>query len=154
MPDIAITIRIPEDLKRSVDACSDALGLSQADVVRQALQRFIEPRPERVYELPGMSAAFTEFLKVNGWVLLLVDAGPARFQVEGQVQRQLTNASIVALVVRGAERERPTAFLRRDVVAWYPGDERADQLAPSLLERGWERFNPRRPLTVRSGRRR
>jgi hypothetical protein len=155
MAEVAITIRIPEELKDTVDAYATARGLSQAAAVRLALQHFVAPRTERVYELPGMSSAFTAFLEdpANEWALLLVDTGARRFQVEGRVQRMLVNESVVSLIIRGDS--RPTAFLRRDVVAWFPGDDRSNQLAMSLLRHGWEPYHADTPLEVdqRRGRR-
>ncbi len=138
MPDVAITIRIPEDLKDAIDIYAAGRGLSQAAAVRQALTELLAPATTRRYELPGLSQSFTDFLAKEGYAFLLVASGRDRFHVEGRVDRDLTNEAVVSLFLRHEDRSTP--FLRRDVVGWFPADNRSDRLAISFHRIGWRPF--------------
>lgn len=135
MADVAITVRVPEELKEALNSYAATRGQSLAAVVRDALSALIAPAAERPYELPGLSRAFNEFLASKQFALLLVSSGRERFHVEGRLDLDLTNESLVSLFLRGDDHS--TTFLRRDVVGWFEGDDRANRLAMRFSRFGW-----------------
>lgn len=135
MEDVAITIRIPEELKAAIDARMVSDGMTQTGVVRAALVEALTPRADRVYELPGMSPAFTAFFNAHRRVLLLVASGNDRSLVEGEVDLNRSNESLVSVRLPREKTSRP--FLRRDVVGWFAAGDESDYLAMALQRAGW-----------------
>jgi hypothetical protein len=138
MQDVAITVRIPSTLKDAVDAHCASRGVTLTRVVRDALEGLVAPSPERVFELPGMSDAFTKFIREHSnqrRVLLLVASTQGRAHVEGKIDGNLSNESMVTLNPPGRRGLIP--LLRRDVVGWFEAGDASDELTRVLDRSGW-----------------
>src|SRR5262245_55958742 len=95
-----LTIRIPKALKEMVEEKAKARSMTATAIVRQALQDALKP-VGRMYQHPGLSAAFDEFLAHAGakpiLVLVIDDPSGHRYYFSGAVDRNLTNQSLLAI---------------------------------------------------------
>lgn len=133
-----LTIRIPKGLKELVEEAAKSRGTTVTAVVRQALQETLSP-PGRMYQHPGLSASFEDFLKHAGArpivVLVIDERSGQRYFFSGTVDHSLTNESLLAIKRR---HDTPWIIPRRDVVAWFDGVPGAlSELTLSLARQGW-----------------
>jgi hypothetical protein len=134
-----ITVRLPSSLKTAVEDYSLPRGMTLAGIVRRALEDFLVP-PQKVYELPGFSKEFNDFLENkdlktrNGTALLLVEDGGNRSLYRGHIDFNLSASSLVALRVGpGAS---PWILLRKHIAGWHTGPDQ-EKLIQTLVDRGW-----------------
>jgi hypothetical protein len=138
-----ITIRLPASLKKAIEDYALPRGTTLAGSVRRALEDFLVP-PQRVFELPGLSKKFDEFLetqerkKGNEMVLLLVEDGGNRALYQGYVDFNLSTSGLVVLRARGPG-GAPWFLLRKHIVGWYTGDGGSfeGEVGQELIRRGW-----------------
>ena len=139
-----ITVRLPSSLKTAVEDYSLPRGMTLAGMVRRALEDFLVP-PQRVYELPGFSKEFNNFLeskdlgKRNGMALLLVeDGGGNKALYRGYIDFNLSVAGLVVLRVEGPG-GAPWVLPRKHIAGWYsgPGNFFQGEIAQTLISRGW-----------------
>ena len=136
-----ITVRIPARLKQLVEQTAEARSLSLTALVREALEEVLRPSG-RVYQQPGLSSAFDEFVAkaADGPVLILVidERTGHRSFFHGSIDHDLTNTSLIAIK---RFNEAPWIIPRRDVVAWFEGEApaRVRALALTLERQGWAR---------------
>src|SRR5262245_31188051 len=136
-----ITVRIPKPLKELMERTARARSVTVTALIRETMQEALRP-VGRIYQQPGLSAAFDDFIRnaAQAPVLSLVteERSGHRYFFHGPIQRNLTNASLVAI-----ERfnEAPWIIPRRDVVAWFEGNVPAllKDLALTLERQGWAR---------------
>ena len=117
--------------------------MTLAGIVRRALEDFLVP-PAKVYELPGFSKSFDDFLESkelkrnNGMALLLVEDGGNRALYRGYIDFNLTVGGLI--VLRVAHPGGATwVLLRKHIVGWFtgPGDFFQGDLVRTLIDRGW-----------------
>ena len=140
MREATITVRSPEALKCAVDAACELRGMTLTGFVRSALQDVLTP-PARVYELPGLSHQFSDFLSAVGTqqvLLLVVDPQGHRQLVSGHPQPDYSNESLVSIVTSSM---KTVPVLRRDVAGWYCGESsKIAALVQTLSVFGWSQF--------------
>jgi len=122
------------------------------NLVREALQENLSPAG-RMYQPPGLSEKFDQFLEkslemsrerrrltraVNDpqvdVILLVEDEGTGhRYFFAGVFVEAFCKGSLVAIARPGRP---PWIIPRRDVVAWYEGDQ-GRELATALARQGW-----------------
>ena len=139
-----ITVRLPSSLKSAVEEYSLPRGMTLAGIVRRALEDFLVP-PQRVYELPGFSKEFNDFLESKdlrsrkGMALLLVeDSGGNKALYRGYIDFKLSVAGLVVLGVEGPG-GAPWVLLWKHIVGWYSGPDYFfdGEVVQTLISRGW-----------------
>jgi len=138
-----ITVRLPSSLKTAVEDYALPRGMTLAGIVRRALEDFLVP-PQRVYELPGFSKEFDEFLESKdlsnrkGASLLLVEDGGNKALYRGYIDFNSSIAGLVVLRVEGPG-GTPWVLLRKHIVGWYsgPGNFFDGEIVRTLVSRGW-----------------
>jgi hypothetical protein len=136
-----LTFRLPSALKALVEQFAEGRGTTVTAVVRDALQDFIAPPQQRVYELPGFSPKLDELVSDARpgpkpmMILVVIDRDPRKMFFEGELDRNLTNETVLALKRKG---KTPWIILRRDIAAWFDGAAASmNQLAIALTGLGW-----------------
>src|SRR5580704_3512553 len=147
-----LTIRLPKGLKELVDRAAQFRETTVTNLVREALQENLSPAG-RMYQPPGLSEKFDQFLEkslemsrerrrltraVNDpqvdVILLVEDEGTGhRYFFAGVFVEAFCKGSLVAIARPGRP---PWIIPRRDVVAWYEGDQ-GRELATALARQGW-----------------
>jgi predicted transcriptional regulator len=134
-----LTIRLPKGLKELVDKAAEDRETTVTSIVREALQESLSPAG-RMYQQPGFTAAFDEFLEkaaMKRVILLVADASTGRrYVLSGTLLSQPRNESLVAL--GGFGHHGGWIVPRIDVVAWFDGDPaKLRDLTVWLARQGW-----------------
>ena len=149
--DTTITVRLPAHLKGAVDALCGSRGMTLTGLVRRSLEEFVVPSP-RVFELPGFTKAFDEFLTSKDLqdrrgraLLLVVDDGGHRAMYPGYIDFNLISGGIVGinLVRQGGQRiDPPLIIMRKNIAGWYSAahDFFNGALVETLHRMGWAPF--------------
>jgi hypothetical protein len=135
-----ITVRIPKDLKATFETACEARGITLTAGVRLALQDFVAPST-RVFELPGLSGAFQDFLRSDELrgrkgraLLLVIDEGGHRAVYYGTIDFNLVEGGVVGIRTKGAQ---PWILLKKNVVGWFSADHDFSEMIEALHQRGW-----------------
>src|SRR5258708_4986831 len=110
MTEATITVRIPQNLKDTVEAACEIEGMTLSGFVRNALQDKLAPST-RVYELPGLSQQaglfFAGLHQGAEILLLLVDRQGRRFYAHGHYLPQFSSDTLVLYVPVGTRESTP-----------------------------------------------
>jgi len=136
-----VSFRIPGPLKDALDAAAQMRGDTATTVLKAALHEHLGGERPRVYELPGFTQRFDDFLagleKQKGMqaILLMVAGRDGRGYVyDGIVDLNLTGSTVVAVKQKNQTYVIPKAY----VVGWEGGSAAlVNRLAIALASSGW-----------------
>lgn len=137
-----LSVRLPSDLKRAIEASCAITGRTITAFVRDAVARELSP-PNRAYQLPGLSESFDTFLaspelrnRLGRALLLVIDEGGNRAMYSGYISFNASQGGLVGISVAGRDNP-PWVLLRKHIAAWFSADHDFGDMISFLQRQGW-----------------